>query len=179
MSDNSSDTQSFSQCVIAEYATAADAEVGLQVLATDGFTYENVSKITPADSLSDDEKLSASVQRETEGIQPDGSIGVGAMIGGALSIPLAIGTLIGPMFVVGPLVGLGFGAAAGGLFSATKRWGVAEDVAAEYERKLESGSTLVVVSDTDLRVHDAYKLLQTSRPLSVERFKLPEGDDHA
>lgn len=217
---NHSSIESFQDCVIAEYRSLEKADLALEVLATGGFTTENVSRIslnpdtspapettrhqsasqsqcTPRASGPNDETTTDRTGQQpapagsslagstVEGKIPDQvrgnpdeqkanrAAGVGAVIGGALATPVAVGSLVGPFFVVGPLLGLGLGAAVGGLFGAAERWGVRRDVAADYEKKVREGSVLVVVTDSSLRLHEAYKLLQTSGPYSLERFRVP------
>lgn len=189
----------FNDCVIAEYSSLEKADVGLDVLATDGFTSETVSRVSlgapksestlprndsasadsdPRQSDKTNDDLDTTVPDTVKGNpdtqKADRSAGVGALVGGAVATPLAIGSLIGPFFVVGPLLGLGIGAAVGGLFGAAERWGVRRDVAADYEKRVRDGSVLVIVTDTSLRLHEAYKLLQTTGPVSIERFRVPE-----
>lgn len=196
--------ESFHDCVIAEYRSIEKANLALEVLATGGFTTETVSRISfgqpSSDNVLPDERLSAqelSIHSKRDGSsagetgqlrgeipdqlrgnpdkqKADKAAGIGALIGGAVATPLSIGTLVGPFFVVGPLLGLGAGAAVGGLFGAAERWGVRRDVAADYEQRIRNGSVLVIVAnDSSLRLHEAYKLLQTSGPFSLERFRAP------
>lgn len=199
------DLKKVSDCVIAEYRSAEKADVGLDVLATDGFTSETVSRVSfgnpeshsllpqhagdaegkGADSSSEltaesndlDVRVPETVKGNPDPQKAERSAGIGALVGGAVATPLAVGSLIGPFFVVGPLLGIGIGAAVGGLFGAAERWGVRRDVAAEYEKRVRNGAVLVVVTDTSMRLHEAYKLLQTTAPLSIERFQVPQQEN--
>lgn len=185
--------EAFTDCVVAEYKSMEKADLALEVLATDGFTADTVSRISfgqPSTQTSNamgnecdrkpnstqglEGELPSVVKGNPDVQMADRAAGVGAIIGGAVSTPIALGSLIGPFFVVGPILGLGLGAAIGGLFGASERWGVRQDVASDYEKKVREGSVLVVVTDSSLRLHEAYKLLQTTGPFSIERFRVPD-----
>lgn len=166
-----------SKCVIAEYRTTAAAKLALEALESEHFTLKNVSVVS---SVSDPtavqlHKLDADDHHEHHRASaPEGkSISLGMLIGGSIATPIAAGTLIGPLIVVGPLVGIAIGAAVGSLLSSTERWGVHQDVSADYEQRVRSGSVLVIVNTEDeSRLDVAEQVLESSDPSSLRRFEV-------
>lgn len=159
------------QCVVAEYQSLSDADIGMQILEKSGFTNDHVSLVTKAGDQAADE-LRSLKSFQTESPPADGAVATGAMTGTAITTPLAVSTLIGPFMIAGPLAGLVTGAALGGLLSNTDRWGVNGDAATDYEQRVADGSVLVVVSHDDpVILDDAVRSLKTSTHRSIERFR--------
>lgn len=144
----------FNDCVIAEFSSPEKADLGLDVLATDGFTSDTVSRI----SFGAPESQSSLPGKEAE---PEKATELDADVPGAFK-----GNPDSPK--------ADRATAVGGLFGSAERWGVRRDVAAEFESKVRNGSLLVVVTDTPQRLHEAYKLLQTAGPLTIGRFRVPD-----
>jgi hypothetical protein len=166
------------ECVVAEFRTRAGAKLALEVLERNHYTLENVSVVMhnddPAadrlDDLRDDDAIPAD---QAEATAPDSrSVGLGMLLGGTVAAPLALGTMIGPFFLVGPLVGMGIGAAMGGLFSSQQRGDSAEENPS-YEDRVKAGSILVVVTqDKRIGLNEAEAVLATTNPKTMERFEL-------
>ncbi len=168
-----------SKCLIAEYDAHAAARVALESLESNGFTLETVSVVSSASDpstkhlqhLHDELDSGASSASAPEGR----TISLGMLIGGTVAAPLAAGTLVGPFIIAGPLVGMAIGAAIGSLFSGMERWGVAHDVSADYEARVNAGSVLVVVHDCDdSQISDAKSLLKKTKPKSLERYDVSD-----
>lgn len=159
-----------SECLIAEFKSMNEADVGLKVLETADFTQQNVSLVTRS---SESEVSDVGTLKE---VSPDApptgeSIGVGGAIGGSVGAVLGATTLIGPFMVAGPLLGLAVGAGAAGVLSSTERWGVDKSVAADYETRIDQGNVLIIVTDSRVRLDEAQRLLKTTGPMSMERFQ--------
>ncbi|QEG40477.1 DUF1269 domain-containing protein [Roseimaritima ulvae] len=161
---------SVKQCVVAEYASMSDADLGLKVLETADFTPETVSVVSRSEQGASNE---AGRLDDTVADSPpaDASIGMGGAVGGTLGAVLGAASMIGPFMVVGPLLGAAAGAGAGGLLGATEQWGVGEDDTRGYEQRVQEGAVLVIVSDTSRRLTEAERLLQTTDPESLRRFE--------
>ncbi|TWU48363.1 DUF1269 domain-containing protein [Rubripirellula reticaptiva] len=165
-----------SKCLIAEYETSAGAKLGLEALEKKGFTLGNVSVVSktsdPAANRLDD--LHKESVAENSDSAPDGrSTSLGMLIGGSVAAPIAAGTLIGPLIIAGPLVGMAVGAAIGSLLGSMERWGVNENLSADYEQRVNSGSLLVIVHDVDDGgLSDARAVLQATDPKSLEKHEV-------
>ena len=160
------------QCLIAEYATIEAANVGLEVLQSDDFTPEEVSVVTRqhATTIADEGEL---VSQSSDSPSTGKTVALGAIIGGAIATPLAVGTMIGPFFIAGPLIGILAGAAVGGVLKSVAKWGVDNDAAERYEQRVAEGAILILVStDDSIRLNDAEQLLRTTSPESLEQFHL-------
>lgn len=165
-----------SVCLIAEYETKAAAKVALEVLESDGFTLDSVSVVSNADDPAAEhlqELHDESSSEESSASAPEGrSTSLGMLIGGTVAAPIAAGTMVGPFIIAGPLVGMALGAAIGGLAGSMSRWGVDDDLSADYQSRVQSGSLLVIVHDVDeMRLADANRLLKTTDPKSLEQYQ--------
>ncbi len=166
------------ECVVAEFRTRAGAKLALEVLERNHYTLKNVSVVMhnddPAtdklDDLRQDEAIPAD---QVQAKAPDSrGVGLGMLLGGTIAAPLAMGTMIGPFFLAGPLVGMGLGAAFGGLFSSHQRGDLAEDNPS-YEDRIKAGSILIVVTeDEQIGLNEAEAVLATTNPKTMERFEL-------
>ncbi len=89
------------EVVVAEYANFQKAEVGLKVLDLRGFGQDRVSVITK----NDPELIELARTRRERVEQPDSaaSSGAGAALAAGAAAPLAIGTMLAPFFLIGPL----------------------------------------------------------------------------
>ncbi len=165
------------QCLVAEYGSLADARVGLAVLEKFDFDTDAVSVVSRGDQ-GKMPHVGARHHHGEETVRDTGrSAGLGTLIGGAAGVPLAIGSLVGPFLIAGPLAGMAAGAAAGGLLSPATEWGLDEEDADTYEKRVEEGSVLIIVTSTPGRLDDAEQGLQTTGPKSLERFiQEPETD---
>ena len=157
------------QCLIAEYGSLEQAKEGLRVLSTADEPLENVSVVAHAErhaaELQDLQKPSS------ESPNSGKVVGIGALIGGAAATPLAVGSLIGPLFVAGPLLGMAAGAVIGGLFASTQNWGIEREVGDDLQQRVDEGSVLIIVdSDDPIVLNDAEQLLATTGAKSVSQF---------
>lgn len=166
------------ECVVAEFRTRAGAKLALEVLERNHYTRENVSVVMHSDDpaaekLDDMQAGDAIPADQVEATSPDGrSVGLGMLLGGMIAAPLALGTMIGPFILAGPLVGMGIGAAFGGLFSSHQR-GDTEDENLSYENRVKGGSVLVIVTqDEQIGLNEAEAVLATTNPKTMERFEL-------
>lgn len=160
------------RCLIAEYDSFPAAVVGLKVLETDGFTSDTVSVVTRGDDPALHE-LDEMVDRTSDSPPLGKSTGVGGLVGGSLGVALGAMSMVGPLMVAGPLVGLAAGAGTGAALSQTERWGVEEDVIKGYEAKIADGAVLVLIADESMRLDDARRLLKTTDVRGLERFGKP------
>lgn len=161
---------SVDQCVVAEYASISDADLGLRVLETADFTPETVSVVSRSEQQGLDE-VGRLEDSPADSPPADGSVGMGGAVGGTLGAVLGAATMIGPFMVVGPLLGAAAGAGAGGLMGATEKWGVGQEDTRSYQQRVQDGAVLVIVSDTSRRLTEAERLLQTTDPESLKRFE--------
>ncbi len=159
------------KCLIAEFRTLAEAKLALEALQNADFTLDDVSVVsTPSDPTSDE--LDHIVDADSESVEKHRSVNLGMLIGGTIAAPIAAGTLVGPLIVAGPLIGMAIGASVGGLISSVSSWGVSHEVAEDYERRVESGSVLVLVHHDDSeRIDEADRALQQVGPLTLERHQ--------
>lgn len=158
------------QCVIAEYQNMIEATLAIESLKAEHFTLRTVSVISSKDDPAAAE-LGHLKHLEDDAAVTGRTVNAAMVIGGTLAAPIAAGTLIGPFIIAGPLVGMAVGAAIGSLYTGLHKWGVAEDVSADYESRVTSGSVLVIVSeDLPERLELAEKVLQQTKPKSLERF---------
>lgn len=163
------------QCVIAEYRSRADARVALEVLEKRHFSADSVSVVSRQEEKSLDE-LGHVQEGAKPGQAPDKGAGLGTLLGGAIATPVALSTAVAPFFIAGPLAGMAIGAAVGGALGGTKHWGVNDEAAQTYQQRVEAGSILVIVNDEEERLDEAEAALQTSGPVSLERFAYTEPD---
>jgi len=162
-------TQDANQCLLAEYESFSNAKVGLQVLETADFTSDTVSIVTRADDPALG-GLDETADRTTDSPPSGTSTGVGSAVGGSLGAALGAMTMIGPLMVAGPLVGLAAGAGAGAALSQTERWGVDHDLIEDYEAKIAEGAVLILITGDSIRLDDAERLLKTTDVRSLNRF---------
>lgn len=163
----------YSECIIAQFDDVEKARLGLEVLAKAGYGAENVSVVT----LHDDPAIHDSSQLEKSHDDSQGIIsgaGVGGVLGGALAIPLAASTLLGPFILAGPLVGIGAGAFLGGLLGSSASQ---ENVNKAYRESVEQGGVLVIVTGDNSELLDASASIKTSGPARVDRFRVPHDDE--
>jgi uncharacterized membrane protein len=68
---------------------------------------------------------------------------------------------------------MAIGAAIGSLLSGMEHWGVEHHVSADYERRVNDGSVLLIVHDVDdVRLADAEALLKLTDPISLEKYQV-------
>lgn len=164
-----------SQCVIAEYHSVDRARVGLEVLGKMRLGPEHVSVVRRGDE-EELQHLAELQEDEAQNMSVASTTSLGGLLGGALAAPVAASTLIGPFILVGPLVGVGLGAAVGRLLAGAQNWGVNEDAAAEYERKVEEGAILLIVIGDEIELRESKAALKTTGPESLAQFAYAETD---
>ena len=75
---------------------------------------------------------------------------MGAAVAAGLAATIAVGTLLAPLFLVGPIAAAVAGAASGTLLSGAKNWGINEDTSRSYQQRIEEGSVLVLVMPREI-----------------------------
>ena len=157
------------QCVVAEYANYEKARIGLEVLDLRGFTADTVSVISRSTDSNVPELERA---RREKNSRPSAAVsgGIGAAVASGAVAPIAVGTILAPLFLIGPLAAAVAGAAAGGMVSTAKKWGISEEASRSYQRRIEEGSVLVIVHATGDRLIDAESGLKTTDTLSLETY---------
>ncbi len=144
---------------IGVFATATQAEVGVDVLMRAGFQSTGITVLLPEErnTTSTDDQADAGSAQSAPGARAANVTAIGATAGGALMGSLAVlasaGALaipgLGLLIAAGPLLaglaGLGVGGAIGGLGGALVGMGLQEDEARRYVSHVGGGKTLVVV----------------------------------
>lgn len=141
------------------YATATQAEVGVDMLIAKGFKSAGISVLLPErpNNQPATQSAGASAKPIPQTTKAGSGSAVGATAGGALFGALGLlagaGALaipgIGPLVAAGPLMaglaGLGIGGAVGGIGGALIGMGLPEDEAQRYASQIAEGRTLLVV----------------------------------
>jgi len=158
------------KCLIAEYPTREKFSTALEVLNTSDFTQSEVSTVLHS---SDHPSELRNVEDTTPGSPPaEKTMAASTVAGGTLGAAVGAMTMVGPLLVAGPILGMAAGAIGGSLLSLVESWGVEPDVANDYEEKVRSGSCLVIVSGDEMRLREAEQLLMTVGPASINHFKV-------
>lgn len=163
------------RCVIAEYASPEKARMGLEVLEKRKYPADSISVVSRHDEAAL-EALGHGVEEKRSVDSTADAAGVGALLGGGLVAPVAIGTLTVPFFIAGPLGGMIAGAAIGGALGGKKHWGATEEEQKTYQERVEAGATLVIIHSDGERLKEAEAALATTEPVTLERFDLDERD---
>lgn len=163
----------YDQCIIAEFENTQKARLGLEVLAKAGYGEDQVSFVSRSDDpqLGNVAKLEKDAADEGEGST---GAGIGGLLGGALTAPIAASTLLGPFILVGPLVGVGVGAALGGMLGGAQQWGVTPEAGETYEKSVRDGAVLIIVTGDKVALREAEASLKTVGPESIRHFATPE-----
>ncbi|HEY1899763.1 MAG TPA: hypothetical protein VGG49_08225 [Steroidobacteraceae bacterium] len=167
---------------IAIYATATQAEVGVDMLISKGFNSTGISVLLPEQPNDQPvpEQAKGAAKPTPQTTKTGSASAVGATAGGAFFGAFAalagVGALaipgVGPLIAAGPLMaglaGLGLGGAVGGLGGALVGMGLTEDKANRYLSDLGQGRTLLVVHcDTPEDVSKAEAILAASGAADV------------
>lgn len=157
------------ECVVAEYEDYAKARIGLEVLDMRGFTSDQVSVISRNDleNISELERARREKLQETTKTR---SSGLGAAMASGAALPFALGTMLGPFFVIGPVAAAVAGAAAGPLLSGADDWGIPPAARKSYQQRLDEGSVLVIVHANGDDLLEAESGLRTTDTLSLEKY---------
>jgi hypothetical protein len=168
------------------YATATQAEVGVDMLITKGFKSTGISLLLPEHPNNATQGANAAALPTSQTTKTGSASAVGATAGGALGGALALlvgaGALaipgIGPFIAAGPimagLAGLGVGGAVGGLAGALVGMGLPEGEATRYLSQIASGHTLLVVHcDSSAEVLKAKDILTASGAADVSTSNEP------
>ncbi|WP_164101160.1 DUF1269 domain-containing protein [Candidatus Laterigemmans baculatus] len=162
------------ECLIAEFQTREDARIGLEVLDTYDFTTASASVVArEAGEVMGDEAVQqlGRYDHQVEAAHSSGKgAGLGTLLGGVVAAPIAASTMVGPLFIAGPLAGMAVGAVAGAALGGAGRWGVNEESRRTYQQRVEAGSVLVIVTDEPDRVSQAEHGLKTTNVVNLERF---------
>ncbi len=165
-------------CLIVEYLNREDFLIGLEVLEKGRYTADEVSAVVRADdqALQDLKPTEQTSMREEKDGHSDPLAGekttaATTLLGGAVGGILGTMTMIGPLFLAGPIIGMAAGAVGGSALSAVEQWGISQQDAEGYEAKVSSGSTLIIVTGEELRVAEAKRMLKTTKYHSLESFE--------
>lgn len=186
-------------CLVAEYQSQSAAKIGLEVLRKSDFQNDAVSVAWKGHTRALSKVDRGSDQNGDVGV--GGAMEIGAGIGAMVGVPLAIGSVMGPIMIAGPLAALLGGAALGavvtgagesernresadrvdsrGLFAMANHYGINSHAASEYEKRIEDGAVLVIVTSTSPRLDEAQSSLKTTGPASLQRFEFQPVDDSA
>ncbi|SMP66993.1 Protein of unknown function [Neorhodopirellula lusitana] len=159
-----------SECLIAEFSDYSSFQTALQVLEKSNYTDQHVSVVTQSEEVAgstiDDRQGANSVS------PPSGkTTGAATLAGGTLGAMLGSATLMGPLIVAGPLLGMAAGAAGGSVLSSIDSWGVDGDTGEQFAERVRKGSRLIILTGNDARLSEGERLLQTCDPKSLERFE--------
>ena len=148
------------------FATAVEAERGVDTLIAAGFASADISVLLP------DTRATKDFAHQKDTKAPEGTtagVTAGGIVGGTLGVLAGMGALaipgIGPLLAAGPimagLAGLGVGGAVGGLVGALVGMGIPEYEAKLYEGRVKNGGVLLSVHcDTAEGVSRAKELLK-------------------
>ena len=159
--------------IVAVYDELNDAYQAIEELRDAGIDRSNVSLVTgdPGREYAPYFQEAGSERDEPiEGALAGGAIGgiAGFLLGlGALAIPG-----IGPVVAAGPLVsgliGVGIGAAGGGLLGALVKAGIPEEEAGYYLEGVRQGGTLVAVRVMSYQADDVINIVERNNPIDLE-----------
>jgi hypothetical protein len=161
------------ECVVGVFDSAAKAETAVKDLNEVGFGSDRVSVIRR--HFDPDPKAAEEMSLGDDSLR-DAAIG-GAMGGvvGAAGAATLMATGVGIVLMSGPLVAL-TGAIVGAFLGAMRGWGVREHHLKQYEKDVEEGKTLVVVSGDPTTVARAEQLLRLM-PAEKVYLHARTGDD--
>lgn len=186
-------------CLVAEYESQSAAMIGLEVLRKSDFQTDAVSVAWKGHTGALGKVDRGGDHDEEVGVAS--SLEIGAGIGAMVGTPLAIGSMMGPIMVAGPLAALLGGAALGavvseagesdrnresadrvdsrGLYAMTNHYGINSHAASDYEKRIDEGAVLVIVTSTPPRLDEAQRSLKTTGPASLQRFEFQDAGDGA
>ncbi len=161
-------------CVVAIYESNDTAHAAVRDLNSVGFGPDHVSVIHrhfDPDAKSDEEMSLGDDSLH------DAAVGgaVGGAVGAAGAATLMTVTGIGMVLMSGPLVAL-TGAIVGAFLGAMQGWGVREHNLKQYEKDVEDGKTLVVVTGDSTEIARADQLLRLTSASDVH-LHARTGDD--
>ncbi len=170
------------ECVVAVYASQAEAETAFQILTKAGLGPNHVSivkrHVDPTSqtaeelSLGDDSLHDAAV---------GGALGGLAGVVGAATLTSVTG--IGLVLMTGPLVAL-TGVIVGAFLGAMRGWGLHDVHIRQYEKLVEEGHVLIAVCGDPEEVERAEKLLRQTKASNISSHgsssaDSPEIDDRS
>lgn len=161
--------------LVAVFSNVVKLDNVLQALEKIHYDRRSVSIITRPDDakllrIDPDPGMIEPVDQELE-VPPEKAVSSTTLAGGAIGASMGAASLVGPLMVVGPILGLAAGAAAGSLLSAVEHWGIRRDEAERYRARVEAGEAIVIVQDAPSRLTETNRVLLTCDPESVERFE--------
>jgi hypothetical protein len=149
------------------FKTTMQAESAAEMLASAGFSHDDISVLVP-----DNQSPAREFAHEKNTKAPEGTTGgavAGGALGGTLGLLAGIGALaipgVGPLIAAGPIVGalagIGAGGAVGSLVGALVGMGIPEYEAKRYEGHVKSGGVLLSVHcDSSEEVKSAKQVLE-------------------
>lgn len=170
-------------CVVGLYRTIPKAHVALQVLGSAHYRDDEVSFVTHSDAPELKEldaithaptgRASDELSDDLPGENATSRTVTGALAGGTLAVPLALGTALFPVFIAGPLLAGGLGAVIGALADGGKATDVGSLDPLHLEEQIRQGAALIVVTGEEYRVDEAKGLLITCDPMWIEKREIP------
>lgn len=161
-------------CLIAEYASMDKAQVALDILLMNGYTADEVSIAWRGHDEALKEFEAQAPNTEASETEEQHSVAhsaeVGALVGGAVMLPLCLGSVVAPVLIAGPILGIIGGAAAGGLFGELLHWGIPKHAAMRYDERIAAGSVFVIVRQNPTELMHLEPSLKTTDAISIEVF---------
>ena len=146
------------ESVVAVYDSVEQARLAVHILNRSDIANEQVSLI--ASHLEGHRDIESRLLEGADDVH-DALVGagIGSLIGvlTGFSIALVGGTVA---IVAGPLTGLVTGAVAGTFLGGMEGWGIHRHRVSHYERLVQDGHPLVVVTGDPLQIAQAYRVLQ-------------------
>ncbi|TWT49324.1 hypothetical protein Pla22_45180 [Rubripirellula amarantea] len=158
------------ECLIAEFSDTTSFHTALEALEKSKFTKDDISIVTNADELSDS-AIGDSKDPKSASPPTGKTTGAATLAGGTVGAMLGTATMMGPLLVAGPLIGMAAGAAGGSVLAAIESWGVRSDVGEQFEHRVRSGSRLILLTGSDVDLSEGEQILKTCGPKALERFQ--------
>lgn len=158
------------ECLIAEFRDQQSFHNALEVLEKSDYPTDQISVITSADEV-EGSRADDAVDTSTSSPPTEKTTAASTVTGGTLGAVLGTATMVGPMLIAGPIIGMAAGAVGGSLLSTVESWGVQKDVGDQYEARVRKGAKLILLSGDSVRLDRGQRMLKTCGPASMDRFK--------
>jgi hypothetical protein len=149
------------QAIAGFFKTRAEGEAAEEALLATGFTRDEVSFVAGDTS---GHQIPAIGPLETTGAESEAA--GDAFIGGVVGLAAGMVAVVLPG--IGPLIGMGVGAAAGGIIGLLRDHGISEDEAHFFAEGVKRGGSLVTVRTSADRMEQARKTLERNGALDTE-----------
>ena len=163
------------QCAVGVFSEVEAADRAVDLLIGGNIAKGDISIVT--DPKNDSRLEQAPIDA---GDEMEERAGIGAGIGGLLGLLLSGPPLwiagAAPVLLIGPIAAGVTGAIVGGYVAALSGWGVHSNKLDHYQRRVEEGAVLVVVSGYPLTVAVAQRILRESEADDVAMFARSSAD---